>query len=48
MKVGLVGQKDNPRARSLVETIGRHLRKIDVEVAVDEVTAGALDADQHR
>lgn len=48
MKVGLVGQKDNPRARSLVETIGRHLGKIDVDVAVDEVTADALEADRRQ
>ena len=46
MKVGLVGQKDNPRARSLVEAIGRSLRQLGVSVAVDEVTAGALEADR--
>jgi NAD+ kinase len=46
MKVGIVGQKDNPRARSLVETIGRHLRQRDVTVAVDDVTADALATDR--
>jgi NAD+ kinase len=46
MNVGLVGQKGNPRARSLVETIDRHLRKRDVTVAVDDVTAEALATDR--
>jgi NAD+ kinase len=45
MKVGLVGQKDNPRARSLVTSIGRSLVDREIAVAVDTVTADALGAD---
>jgi len=48
MKVGLVGQKDNPRARSLLTSIGRSLMERDIAVAVDTVTAEALSADRGR
>jgi len=47
MLVGIVGQKDNPRVRSLVATIGNSLDDLGVSVAVDETTATALDA-EHR
>ena len=48
MKIGLIGQKGNPRARSLVEAVGRSLRDRDVAVFVDQVTAEQLSADQRQ
>jgi len=47
MELGLVGQKDNPRARSLVEAIRMDLQDEDVSIVVDEVTAAALADDRH-
>ncbi|WP_136689790.1 NAD(+)/NADH kinase [Halorhabdus amylolytica] len=47
MKLGLVGQKDNPRARSLVEAVRMDLRGEGVDVVVDDVTAEALSDDRH-
>ena len=47
MKLGIVGQKDNPRARSLVEAVRMDLRDDDVTIVVDDVTARALSEDRH-
>ena len=47
MKLGLVGQKDNPRARSLVEAVRMDLRDEGVDIVVDDVTAEALADDRH-
>ncbi|WP_181685598.1 NAD(+)/NADH kinase [Halorhabdus salina] len=44
MKLGLVGQKDNPRARSLVEAVRMELD--DIDIVVDDVTAEALADDR--
>ncbi len=43
MHVGLVGQRDNHRAVSLVGEIADRLQTEDVAVAVDETTRGAFD-----
>lgn len=48
MKIALVGQKGNPRARSLVEAIGRSFRDSDVSVRADQVTVDELAVDQRR
>ena len=42
MQLGIVGQKENPRAQSLVEAIGRSFQDDEVEVLVDSVTANTL------
>ncbi|QSG08310.1 NAD(+)/NADH kinase [Halapricum desulfuricans] len=47
MQLGIVGQKGNPRAQSLVEAIGRSFRD-DVDVLVDSVTAEALSEERDR
>jgi len=47
MKLGLVGQKDNPRARSLVEAVRMDLREAGIDIVVDDVTARALTDDRH-
>ncbi|MFB6202177.1 MAG: NAD(+)/NADH kinase [Halorhabdus sp.] len=47
MKLGLVGQKDNPRARSLVEAVRMDLGDEGVDIVVDTVTADALADDRH-
>lgn len=43
MKVGIVGQRDNHRAVSLVDDIARRLQSIDVEVVVDETTRAEFE-----
>ncbi len=48
MQLGIVGQKGNPRAQSLVEAIGRSFRDDGVEVLVDSVTAETLADEQGR
>ncbi|MFW6018759.1 MAG: NAD(+)/NADH kinase [Halapricum sp.] len=47
MQLGIVAQKGNPRAQSLVEAIGRSFRD-DVDVLVDSVTAAALSEERGR
>ncbi|MDG5777797.1 NAD(+)/NADH kinase [Haloarculaceae archaeon H-GB2-1] len=47
MKVGIVGQKGNSRAASLAATLCESLREEGVDIAVDETTAGALQAAAH-
>ncbi|WP_135665995.1 NAD(+)/NADH kinase [Halorhabdus rudnickae] len=47
MKLGLVGQKDNPRAHSLVEAVRMDLRGEGVDIVVDDVTARALTDNGH-
>jgi len=44
MRVGLVGQKDNSRAASVVADICERLDATGVDLAVDETTARALDS----
>jgi NAD+ kinase len=44
MRVGLVGQKDNSRAASIVADICERLDGTGVDLAVDETTARALDS----
>ncbi|MCU4717881.1 NAD(+)/NADH kinase [Halapricum hydrolyticum] len=48
MQLGIVGQKGNPRAQSLVEAIGRSFLDDDVAVLVDSVTAEALSEQRGR
>ncbi|WP_136717181.1 NAD(+)/NADH kinase [Halorientalis salina] len=45
MKVGIVAQRDNPRAASLASDVADRLRTDDVAVVVDEVTAAHLAAE---
>jgi NAD+ kinase len=45
MQIGFVGQKGNPRARSLVTTLARTLTDRGIGVVVDSVTAEAITAD---
>ncbi len=45
MKVGIVAQRDNARATALAAELRAALREDDVDVDLDETTAGALDRD---
>lgn len=48
MKLGIVAQKGNIRALSLVEDIRIELRDTDVDIVADEVTAQALSEDRNQ